>query len=569
MGLTSALFTGLSGLNSSQFRLDIIGDNIANINTNGFKGSRTLFQTQFSRTLSSGTKPAGNQGGTNPVQIGLGSTIGAIQRSLLPGSIETTGVPSDLAIEGDGFFVLRTPENENVFSRDGAFSLSADNRLISSDGFFVQGFGINDSFQLIPGAITDVTIPVGTLTTAQATSSAQLDGTLDSSATSDIATQGTILRSEILYNATTGVALTNVTGPGTLLTDVRNTAGPGAALFSTGDVITINGIKRGGRDIPAESFTVGTTGTTIGDFLSWFDTVSGIDSTVGVAGNPGTAVTTDGRLELRGNAGTENALSIQPGSLISNGATQVPFTFTESQAANGESTHTSFIVFDSLGSPMTVDLTMVLEARTTASATWRYYANSVDDSDLDFTIGTGTLQFDGNGQFVSSPQNGVVINRVNTGAIDPQAISFDFSNLNGLSTTGGSAMVMSFQNGFSTGTLLDFNIGQDGVITGTFSNGLNKTIGQIGMATFANPAGLLARSNNVFFVGPNSGEARITAPLTLGAGKISSGSLELSNVDLSREFINLITSSTAFSAASRVVSTSDQMLQELLLVARR
>ncbi len=569
MGLTSALFTGLSGLNSSQFRLDIIGDNIANINTNGFKSSRTLFQTQFARTLSSGTKPAGNQGGTNPVQIGLGSTIGAIQRSFLPGSIETTGVPSDLAIEGDGFFVLRTPENENVFSRDGAFSLSADNRLISSDGFFVQGFGINDTFQLIPGAVTDITIPVGTLTTAQATSSAQLDGTLNSSATQVVATQGTILRSEILYDATSGVALTNVTGPGTLLTNVRNTAGPGAAILSTGDVITINGIKRGGRDIPAESFTVGTTGTTIGDFLSWFDTVSGIDTTAGVAGNPGTGVTADGRLELRGNAGTENALSIQPGSLISNGATQIPFSFTESQAANGESTHTSFVVFDSLGTPMTVDLTMVLEARTTANATWRFYANSVDDSDLDFTIGTGTLQFDGNGQFISSPQNGVVINRVNTGAIDPQAISFDFSNLNGLSTTGGSAVVMSFQNGFSTGTLLDFNIGQDGVISGTFSNGLNKTIGQVGMATFANPAGLLARSNNVYFVGPNSGEARITAPLTLGAGKISSGSLELSNVDLSREFINLITSSTAFSAASRVVSTSDQMLQELLLVARR
>jgi len=569
MGLTSALFTGLSGLNSSQFRLDIIGDNIANINTNGFKSSRTLFQTQFARTLSSGTKPAGNQGGTNPVQIGLGSTIGAIQRSFLPGSIETTGVPSDLAIEGDGFFVLRTPENENVFSRDGAFSLSADNRLISSDGFFVQGFGINDTFQLIPGAVTDITIPVGTLTTAQATSSAQLDGTLNSSATQVVATQGTILRSEILYDATSGVALTNVTGPGTLLTNVRNTAGPGAAILSTGDVITINGIKRGGRDIPAESFTVGTTGTTIGDFLSWFDTVSGIDTTAGVAGNPGTGVTADGRLELRGNAGTENALSIQPGSLISNGATQIPFSFTESQAANGESTHTSFVVFDSLGTPMTVDLTMVLEARTTANATWRFYANSVDDSDLDFTIGTGTLQFDGNGQFISSPQNGVVINRVNTGAIDPQAITFDFSNLNGLSTTGGSAVVMSFQNGFSTGTLLDFNIGQDGVISGTFSNGLNKTIGQVGMATFANPAGLLARSNNVYFVGPNSGEARITAPLTLGAGKISSGSLELSNVDLSREFINLITSSTAFSAASRVVSTSDQMLQELLLVARR
>jgi flagellar hook protein FlgE len=127
---------------------------------------------------------------------------------------------------------------------------------------------------------------------------------------------------------------------------------------------------------------------------------------------------------------------------------------------------------------------------------------------------------------------------------------------------------MNFQDGFSTGTLIDYSVGQDGVITGTFSNGLNQTLGQMAVGTFANPAGLLARSNNIYFIGPNSGEARITPPLTLGAGKINAGTLELSNVDLSREFINLITSSTAFSAASRVITTSDQLLQELLLIAR-
>ena len=565
MGLTSALFTGLSGLNASQFRLDIIGDNIANINTTGFKGSRTLFQTQFARTLSAGTKPSGSQGGTNPTQIGLGATIGAIQRSFTPGSIETTGVPSDLAIEGDGFFVLRTPENENVFSRDGAFTLSADNRLISADGFFIQGFSVNSDFELIPGVIGDVSIPIGTLTTARATSEAELDGTLDSSGV--VATQGTILQSEILFNASTGVQLDNITGPGTALTNLANNpAGP--ALFSAGDTITVDGVKRGGRDIPKEQFIVGTTGTTVADFLAWFDEVAGIDTTAGVAGTPGTAVTIDGRLELRGNAGTENALSIQPGTLVSDGATQVPFSFTETQVADGESAHTTFIAFDSLGTPITIDLTMVLETRTTGSSIWRFYANSADDTDVDFVIGTGTVEFDANGQFVDSPQNSVVINRVGAGAIDPLAVSFDFARLSGLNVSD-SALVMSFQNGFATGTLIDYNIGQDGTITGTFTNGLNQTIGQVALATFANPQGLLARSNNVFFVGPNSGEARVTAPLTLGAGKISSGSLELSNVDLSREFINLITSSTAFSAASRVVSTSDQMLQELLLVARR
>ncbi len=559
MGLTSALFTGLSGLNSSQFRLDVIGDNIANINTTGFKGSRTLFQTQFARTLSAGTKPNSTQGGTNPSQIGLGSTVGAIQRFFTAGSVETTSVPSDLAIEGEGFFVLRTPENESVYTRDGAFTLSADSRLITQDGFFVQGLGVDQDFNLIPGAVGDLRIPVGSLTTARATGSAQLDGTLNSTGT--VATQGTILQSQVLHDAA-DMPITAAT----LLTEVKNPGG--AAFFSAGDAITVNGVKRGGRDVPAESFVVGTTGTTVGDFLAWMDDVLGIDTTAGVAGSPGTAVTAGGQLEIRGNAGEENSISIQAGTLISSGATTNPFSFTETQAANGESVNTTFVVFDSLGTPVSVNLTMVLEARTTASTTWRFYATSAADSDVAFDVGTGTLTFDANGQFLSAPQNGIVIDRVGSGANNPLAVSLDMARLSGLNSAN-SALVMSFQDGFSTGTLIDYNIGQDGIITGTFTNGLNQVIGQLVLATFSNSAGLLSRSNNVFFIGPNSGEARVTTPLTLGAGKITAGALELSNVDLSREFINLITSSTAFSAASRVVSTSDQLLQELLLLGRR
>ncbi|HVP10472.1 MAG TPA: flagellar hook-basal body complex protein [Phycisphaerae bacterium] len=559
MGLTSALYTGLSGLNSSQFRLDVIGDNIANINTTGFKGSRTLFETQFARTVSAGTKPSGNQGGTNPMQIGMGSTVGAVQRSFTPGAVETTGVPSDLAIEGDGFFVLRTPENEQVFTRDGSFTLSADSRLISATGFFVQGYSVNKDFEIQPGALTDITIPLGTLTTARATSSIDLEGTLNSTGT--VATQGTILRSQVLNDA----ANNPITGA-TALTAVKNPGG--SALLANGDVITVNGITRGGRAVPSESFTVGTTGTTVSDLLAWLDDVTGIDTTAGVAGSPGTGVTADGRLELRGNAGTQNALSIASGTLTSSGTTAVPFTFSEAQAANGESAHTSFVVYDSIGTPLNIDVTMVLEDRTTASSTWRFYATSAEDSDVKFDIGTGTVTFDANGQYVESPDDSVVIDRVGTGATNPLPITLDMTRLSGLNVDQ-STMVMSFQDGFGTGTLIDYSIGQDGIITGTFTNGLNQTIGQIALATFSNPAGLLARSNSIYFIGPNSGEARITTPLTMGAGKVTAGALELSNVDLSREFVNLITSSTAFSAASRVISTSDQLLQELLLIARR
>jgi flagellar hook protein FlgE len=246
-------------------------------------------------------------------------------------------------------------------------------------------------------------------------------------------------------------------------------------------------------------------------------------------------------------------------------------TFNETQAADGESSHTTFIVYDSLGTPLTLDVTMVLEQKTSAGTTWRFYATAADDTDTEFVIGTGLVNFDTDGQFIDSPQNGIVIDRQNSGAVSPLGIDLDFTRMNSLALdpSSGSTIFMSYQDGFSTGTLIDYSVGQDGTITGTFTNGLNQVLGQVALATFANNAGLLARSDNVYFVGPNSGEARISAPLTLGAGKISSGSLELSNVDLSREFINLITSSTAFSASSRVISTSDQLLQELLLIARR
>lgn len=561
MGLTSALFTGLAGLNSSQFRLDTIGDNVANVNTVGFKASRTMFQTLFSQTLSGGTKPSPAIGGTNPLQIGLGSTVGAIQRNFTPGSIETTGVASDLAVEGNGFFVLRTPENERVFSRDGSFALSAEKNLVSQDGFFVQGFGVDKDFNLIPGQITDVQIPLGTLTTARATGSAYFDGTLNSGGT--VATDGAVWASQVL-NDSGGAVVTGAT----LLTDVRNPAALATPLLANGDTITLTGVKQGGRNLPEAVFTVGTTGTTLADFASWLQQVTGINDDAGVPGTPGVTIA-GGQIVVRGNVGTENALSIPDGSILgSHTGVQVPFSFLQTQAANGTSVHSSFTVYDSIGTPVTIELSAVLESRTTSQSTWRVYATSADDSDIDLDLGSATISFDSSGKPQTPLDTNILINRVGSGAADPLVVRIDFSKLRGL-TVDDSSLVMTFQDGFPTGTLVDYAIGGDGQITGTFSNGLTQTIGQIVLGTFANPSGLVARGNNVFFTGANSGEAQVTAPLILGAGKILGGALELSNVDLSREFINMITASTGFSAASRVVSTSDQLLQELLLIARR
>jgi flagellar hook protein FlgE len=211
---------------------------------------------------------------------------------------------------------------------------------------------------------------------------------------------------------------------------------------------------------------------------------------------------------------------------------------------------------------------MTLDSKSTNGNTWRFYADSPDDTDPNSSLGaTGTLTFDTDGKLLTATGNSIQVNRANTGASDPVGITLDFSNVTGL-TTQTSTLVMTNQDGFPTGTLTSFSVGQDGVIKGTFTNGLSRTLGQMGLATFTNPEGLVLTTNNLYQVGANSGQPVITAASTLGAGRILGGALEQSNVDLIREFIGLISASTGFSASGRVITTSNDLLNQLLQLAR-
>jgi flagellar hook protein FlgE len=566
MGLTTAMFTGLSGLNSNQFRIDTIGDNIANVNTTAFKGSRATFENQFSLLLSAGTAPGEVNGGTNPSQLGLGSKLGGVQRLLQPGPIETTGVPTDMAIEGEGFFVVRTPTANQAFTRDGTFKINADKMLVTSQGYAVQGYGIDDSFSIVPGVLQDLQIPIGTLTTARATSQAGLDGNLNASGT--ISTQGTVLYSQPLEEGPGSPATAD-----TLLTDLYDPAVPGNPLFAEGDVITLSGATRGGREVPEAVFTV-TAASTLGDYAAFLQNAFAISTDPALPGTPGVRISTaappaEGTLIIEGNPGEDNGLAIELADIRSTNPNYPnPLAFTQNQAVNGESVYTSFIAYDSLGTPVRLDITMTLDNKSTAGNTWRFYVSSHDDTDANPVLGTtGTLTFDSEGRLVASSNNIVQVNRANTGALDPMQITLDFSNVTGL-TTKDSALTTTTQDGYPAGTLNNFFVGADGVITGTFSNGLTRTLGQLAMATFTNPEGLVSTINNIYLIGPNSGQAVVTPPQTLGAGRILSGALELSNVDLTREFIGLITATTGFSASGRVISTSNDLLNELLLIAR-
>ncbi len=566
MGLTTAMFTGLTGLNTNQFRIDTVGDNIANVNTVAFKSNRANFENQLSLVISGGTMPGDVLGGTNPSQIGLGSALGSVQRNFEGGAIETTGVPTDLAIEGDGFFIVKTDATRQAFTRDGTFRLDANNMLTTADGFRVQGFAIDDNFNVIQGVLTDIQVPLGTLSTARATSRAGLDGNLNANGV--VGTQGTVLQSQAFTDAGGAAATGN-----TLLGDLRDPAAPGAAMFAAGDVVTLQNALKGGRQLPQETFEVTAT-STLSDYAAWLNESLGINQDPALGGTPGVTVGDGmngpaGSLLVEGNRGDQNALELAlPAIRSTNPNFNTPFNFTETQGASGESVYTSFMAYDSLGTPVQVELTMVLESKANSGNVWRYYAESQSDTDASAVLGTtGTLTFDNDGKLSAVTGNTLQVDRADTGAITPLQIELDFSNVTGL-TTQDSAMVMTSQDGYGTGSLNSFSVGSDGMVTGTFSNGLNRPLGQIAMANFTNPEGMVSLVNNLFVVGPNSGEPVITTPQTLGAGRVLSGALELSNVDLTREFIGLITASTGFSASGRVISTSNDLLNELMLIAR-
>jgi len=554
------MYVGLSGMNANQARIDTIGNNIANVNTHGFKGSRTLFQTQFSRLISAGHGPTSTSGGVNPTQVGLGTIVGATQKNFNPGSIETTGIASDLAIEGDGLFILQKPDGQQVFTRDGSFTLDASSRLVSQDGYVVQGFGVDEDFNLLPTALTDLTIPLGTLTLARATSTVVMDG--DLSAEGTVATQGSVHRTQDLVDASGSPA----TG-GTSLTDLRAASDPTTPLFASGDTITVSGISKGDRTLPSATFVVGQDGTTLDDFAAWLEGVLGIQTGDGVPGDGGVSVE-NGALVIRSNPGEPNGFSISGNDILStNSAVGVPFAFTQDQAANGSGVVTSFTVYDSLGTPVTVTATFTLEEKAASGPVWRYYLETTDSDGIPQVIGTGTVSFDAQGNFLSADGNQFSLDRTGTGAASPLQFTLDFSQVHGLSTRA-SSIVMQQQDGFPPGTLTDFSVASDGTINGTFSNGMTRPLGQVALAVFPNPGGLVAQADNLYVRGPNAGEPTVTPPGQFGAGTLLGGALELSNVDLAAEFIGLITSSTGFQASSRVIRTSSDLLEQLLLVVR-
>jgi len=318
--------------------------------------------------------------------------------------------------------------------------------------------------------------------------------------------------------------------------------------------------------------------------LGVFDS-AGADGTTGISWQ-----LAPNRIYLNGNRGEDNdiiSVNFASGSsildLFENGRIA---------SANGESAVTSTLVYDSVGNAHQLDITLTLVSRGLTESTWRWYAEAADDSTLlesvnpappppvtvtgrrtDRAVGWGDMVFDTSGTFLRAVDDGaggartMSIDMSGFGAATPMTITPDFSALTQFATNE-SIVNVSEQDGFPPGTLDEFNVQPDGLVNGIYSNGVIAPLARIALATFANTGGLLTMSNNLFREGVNSGEAIIATALSSGMGSIRGGTLELSNVDLSEEFTDLIITQRGFQANARTISASDEMLIELLNITR-
>jgi flagellar hook protein FlgE len=413
-----SLFSAISGLQAHQTMMDTVGNNIANVNTVGFKSQTTIFEDTLSQLLRNGSAPTANTAGTNPAQVGLGVKVGEIATNFSQGSTQSTGRSTDFMISGDGFFITQAG-NEKLYTRAGSFDTDATGRLITPDGAILQGWMVDPNTGQVNtnGPVGNLSIPFGSIMAPAMTQAGALNGNLPSAST----------------------------------------------------------------------------GTT-------------------PAGSPLVVQTT-----MYDALGAEH---------------QITYTFTPQSTANEwqvdatDENGTSL-----LGSPATIDFDPAKgTVKSPAPATLTL------DPTLDPQLGSWT----------------------NSISVDLSKVT-QFGGKTTLAVTDGVD-----KGGNAMGTLQSFSLGNDGSITGVYSNGLTKAIGQLALATFANPAGLTKAGNSSYVVGDNSGSPNVGVAGTGSRGTLSAGALEMSNVDLSQEFTDLIIAQRGFQANSKVITTGDQILNDLV-----
>ncbi|HZT83566.1 MAG TPA: flagellar hook-basal body complex protein [Gemmataceae bacterium] len=557
--MANSLLTGVSGLRVHQEMLNVVGNNLANLNTTGFKSQRTEFADLLYETLSQATSSTSQKvGGTNPLQVGLGVKLASIDQNLQQGSLEATNGDFDLAIEGNGFFVVNNGV-QDLYTRAGAFAVDEKNHLVDpATGFSVQRFGsvgegtaTSPAFQT-PGDNT-INIPFGIGIPGQVTSTVKLQGNLDAAAVGPLA--------QTLTSATP-----------------FKSGGVAATLATRLDALDDNTVDypAGGTDqIRLQGTTVG--GTAVNVTIPVDDTTT-LQTLVNAinANFAGTTASLDasGNLVMQANATGPAAFTLQ----ISDAAGNVGSTnwsnhslLVTTAGKNGDTATTAIQVYDAQGTAHNVTFTF----QKVANNVWNLSGSILPSEG---TVVDGSVQgitFNDNGSFqgVTGSGTGDAFMTFHfNGLSQPQTIGFSFGTpqaFDGLTQFGGSSSASAVsQNGFAAGFLTSVSVSKGGVINGIFTNGRTLPLAQLAIASFANPAGLNREGDNYFGVSTHSGDALIGAGLTGGRGQIQQGTLESSNVDVAQEFTRLIIAQRGFEVNARTITTSDQVLQALTNIIR-
>lgn len=579
MGLVSSMSTALTGMSAAETQVDVVGNNLANSQTVGFKESEAHFATQLYITQSMGSPPTPTNGGTNPRQIGLGTRVAEITPKFTQGTVEISSSPSDLAIQGDGFFIVENSGGEHLYTRNGIFKLNADNELVSITGERLLGYGVDEDFAIQPTSLVPLTIPLGTAMVASATETVNFQGVLTPSG--DLADTAGVVQTAALEGPASAPL-----DAGTLLVDVVNTDTGTTPIFEPGTLDFTP--RKGDRTLATQTFQITST-STVQELMTFMQEAAGIQTTAddplmptslntiptesGTL-SPGISIV-NGQIRIVSNNGTGNFVELDESSFrltadSSGNITSPDLGFATLQEPVGESALADFLAYDSLGTPVNVRVTAVLESADDNQTVYRWFADSGDNSPFSgsaIAVGTGLITFDGDGRFVSTTNDVVNVQRLNLPALDPLSFELDFSEVSGLAAPG-SELSAARQDGSPPGTLAGYLVGEDGIIRGVFTSGVTRDLGQLRLARFANPQGLIQRGDNMYAQGLNSGLPIEGNPDTVGLGSIIGGAVELSNTDIGKNLIDLVLATTMYRSNTRVISTAQEMLDELMNLRR-
>ena len=462
-----SMYSGVSGLRAHQLKMDIIGNNIANVNTVGFKGQRVTFQEVYSQTIKGASSPQEGKGGTNAHQVGLGISLSSIDTFHIRGAVQRTDNITDLAVNGDGFFMVSDSSDylSRSYTRAGNFSLDDDGNLVASNGYKVLGYMVDPNTGVLKSSLEGIKISKATADDAKATSYSIFEGNLNNA-----------------------IARTT-TMPTTPFTAQNLTATPA---------------------VPKDTLN-------LGDNKYWETTYQYTD---GLGGQHNVKYTF-----VRGLDGSGAPIS----------------------GATGDTQWAVFIQ----------DLD-----------TGRFFNDSGDSDAPVTTIGAAAIpiKFGTDGKLDSTSLKGIQLEIQGKNGSQKFNVDVDFSQLTQFASDSNASITKS--DGYAQGFLDTYSIGQTGEVNAVFTNGQNKVIGRIALAVFKNPAGLEKTAENMYQVTPNSGDAIVGLPGDGSMGSLNPGTLEMSNVDISREFTEMISTQRGFQANSRIITASDEMLQELVNLKR-